>query len=640
MSSVIMFGVVSAMIPCSALERSATIDPCGVCAHIVYSSPSACERQLDAMQLAGIKYVRSGIHHFDSADEQRRLDELLALLERRSMKLLPIIYGNGKDCCAPPTDNAALNSYSNYIDRIVRRYGSRVPVFEIWNEPDLEYFFHGADPTAYARVLNVAYSAGKAANSNCRFLFGGVSRIRLQWIEDVYRAGGTNFDAMAVHPYSQPLPPEGAVDVQTEQLRGLMSKYGVGNRPIWFTEVGWPTQIESLEYSSVLLAALKIARPEQKNWNVIVAKDQSAGAVADQDLANRILGLLPLGSVAKCCSQEETVARLEKDDADVVVYPFDSIVPADTIDAVNGFIARGGVFVDFGGLPCYYGRRDNQDVEGLQHGGAIPRFPFGFRAWWTHVNGETDAEHAKDYPREAQVFGTDIGLKYGVKQEPTGFKCSRFLAPDRIGAESEWIPLVAGKTSNGVDLVAAAVVRYHGERKGAAILSTLPPSRASYGHLSEEVQARYTARCAAIAMAEGVEAHFPYALHTRGLDYYYTEDHFGLTQENYEPKPAFSAYMAFINCRPSGSVQKQVSWHNKNRSYYYPQWTCPNGKDAGVIWCTVGETHRVIKFKGGKPIFRNLYGRRIPVLEVEDNVFNVPIGESPVYFEGAEIDAR
>ena len=625
--------LLSASVAGLALGDSEAVYPYGVCGHVVHAKPENRARHFDAMQLAGIKYVRGGIYG-DSAAELCYADTLLDELDKRGMKWLMILFGNGKDCCEPPKD---LVGWSNCVDRLVRRYGDRVPVFEVWNEANLDGFFHGADPATYAEVLNVTYAAGKAANPKCRFTFTGTSGVPLKWIEDVYKAGGTNFDAMAVHPYSHPYRPEGVEDVQTEQLRELMSKYGVGDRPIWYTEVGWPTHTESLEHSSVLLAGLKVARPEQKSWNVVVAKDQSEGEIEDQDIASRILELLPAGSRVKCCSQEETIARLEKDDADAVVYPFDQNFPADTIEAVNGFIARGGVFVDFGGLPCYFGRRDNQEVEGVQHGGAVGRFPFGFRAWWTTADGRHDPEHARDYPKEGQVFGTKVGLKNGVKQEPTGFKCRIYLAPDRAGAEAQWIPLVAGKTTNGVDLVAAAVIRYHGERKGAAVLSSLPPAHRSYGHLSEETQARYTARCAAIAMAEGVEAHFPYALWTKGEDPYYSEHHFSLLQENYAPKPAFSAYMTFITQRPAGSVQTPGEWHDEARQFYFPQWTRPDGKKSGMVWRVEGEARRALKFKGGRPVFRNLYGRRIPVLELEGGVFNVPVSESPVYFEGAEL---
>ena len=618
--------------PVLAGDQTVNAMPYGVCGHVLHANSETRARHFDAMQLAGIKYVRSGIYG-DSKRELRYADTLIDDLERRGMKLLMILLGN-EHCTTPPKD---LVGWSNSVDRIVRRYGDRVPVFEVWNEANLNGFFRGANPVTYAKVLDVAYKAGKAANPKCRFTFTGTSGIPFKRIEDVYKAGGTNFDAMAVHPYSHPYRPEGVVDVQTERLRELMAKYEVGDRPIWYTEVGWPTHSESIEHSSVFLAGLKVARPEQKSWNVIVATDQSRGEVADQDVAKRILELLPAGSRVRCCSQEETVARLKKDDADAVAYPFDSaIFPADTIEAVNGFIARGGVFVDFGGLPCYFGRRDNKEVDGMQHGGAARRFPFGFRAWWTRKDGRCDPKNARDYPKEGQVFATETGLKNGVKQEPTGFKCKSFLAPDRIGAESEWIPLVAGKATNGTELVAAAVIRYHGERKGAAVLSTLPPAHVSYGNLSEETQARYTARCAAIAMAEGIEGHFPYALWTHGTDPFYSEHHFSLLQENYAPKPAFSAYMTFIMQRPAESVQTPGEWHDQVRQCYYPQWTRPDGKKAGMVWRAEGESRRVIKFKGGKPVFRNLYGRRIPVLELEDNVYNVPISESPVYFEGAE----
>lgn len=623
-------------------DKFDAVTPYGICGHILHASREKRERQLDAMQLADIKYARVGIHGYGGFNEYgnrefKFADETIAALEKRGMKMLMILYGY-EGATVPPKDMVV---WSNCVASAVRRYGDRVPVFEIWNEANLNGFFRGADPATYAKVLDVAYKAGKAANPKCRFTFTGTAGVPLAWIEDVYKAGGTNFDVMAVHPYSRPLCPEGSVDVEVEKLRELMAKYGIGDRPVWITEVGWPTHTQaaaSLEYPSILLAGLKVARPEQKQWNVIIAKDQSEGEIADQSLAERITELLPVGSKVRCCSQEETVARLSKDDADAVFYSLDDgTFPSDTIEAVNGFIKHGGVFVDFGGLPCYFGRCNNA-VKGHQHGAAIKLFPFGFRAWWIRQDGTLDPENAQDYPKEPQsVFATEIGLQSGVKQEPTGFKCKNYLAPDRIGSESEWIPLVAGKTTNGVDLVAAAVIRYYGSRSGAAILSTLPQKNMGNGCLTEEMQARYTARCAAIAMAEGIEAHFPYALHTRGIDPYYSEDHYSLLQEGYEPKPAFSAYMAFINRRPVGSVQTPGEWHDKERRHYYPQWTRPDGKKAGMVWCVGSPSRRIIKFKGDKPVFRNLYGRRIPVLELEDNAFSVSVSESPVYFEGAEI---
>jgi len=332
----------------------------------------------------------------------------------------------------------------------------------------------------------------------------------------------------------------------------------------------------------------------------------------------------------RACTQKETCRLLAEGGVDAVVYPFNESFPADTLEAVNEFIRKGGVLVDFGGLPCYFGRRGTESVNGMQHGGAAVRFPFGFRAWWWDKNGT--------YPEEAPTFATEVGLAAGVKQEPTGFKAMRFLAPDRIGKESEWIPLVAGKTAKGVDLVSAAVVRYRGERTGAAVLCSLFPSRGVMrGTNNEENQAKFTTRGLAIAFAEGVEAYFPYNLRSFENDPYYSEDHFGLMHADFTPKPAYSAYGAFTRMRPAGSVQKPGEWHNKDRRFFYPQWTRPDGKNVGLIWQIDAPVVRHLKFTGGRPTFYNYAGRKIGVRDKGNGEYSVPVSDSPVYFVGAEL---
>ena len=61
-------------------------------------------------------------------------------------------------------------------------------------------------------------------------------------IEELYKLGaGAYFDIMNVHPYCIPDRPEGHLDRQLEDLRALMAKYGDADKPIWITEIGWPT---------------------------------------------------------------------------------------------------------------------------------------------------------------------------------------------------------------------------------------------------------------------------------------------------------------------------------------------------------------------------------------------------------------
>lgn len=632
MNKTIFCAAAAAVLSTSAFAE--VVHPYGVCAHVTRSERGAhrLKGTLDAMEMAGIRYVRSDFDSWailkkDGSFDFSNYDRLLDELDARGVKLLPILYGyeGGR----PPAD---MERYKAYLRAIISHYGRRMPVVEIWNEANLNGFFKGADPVLYAKTLQAAYEVVKSVDPEIRVAFTGTAGVPLDYIRKVFEAGAAkSFDIMNVHPYSHPAQPEGSMDVQTEKLRALMTEFGCGDKPIWFTEIGWPTHTVKVEVSfpSILLAGLKTARPDQKTWNVVLADLKVDGAEPEQDLANELRDLLPPGSRVRVCTQKETCRLLDEGGVDAVVYPFDESFPADTLEAVNAFIRKGGVLVDFGGMPCYFGRRGSESVAGMQHGGAAGRFPFGFRAWWL--------DKAGTYPEEAPTFATEAGLAAGVKQEPTGFLAKRFLAPDRIGEASEWIPLVAGRTTNGVDLVSAAVVRYRGERTGAAVLCSLFPPRYVLGTNSEENQAKFTTRGLAIAFAEGVEAYFPYNLRSFEEDPYYSEHHFGLMHADFTPKPAYAAYGAFTRMRPAGSLQRPGAWHDKDRRFFHPQWTRPDGKKAGLVWRLGAAESRKLKFTGGKPTFYNYAGRKIGVRDVGDGVYSVPVSDSPVYFVGAEL---
>lgn len=598
----------------------------GVCAHVTRSERDEhrLKGTLDAMSLAGMGYVRSdfdarAMRRPDGTYDFTNYDGLVDELEKRGVVLLPILYGVEN----PPRDLAA---HQDYVRTVVRHFGRRLPVYEIWNEANID-FFKGRDPVVYARTLKATYETVKETDPSLLVAFTGTAGVPLDWIRAAFAAGATNcFDIMNVHPYSHPRRPEGSMDVKFEELRRLMAEFGVGDKPIWFTEVGWPTHRRTVPYLDVLLAGLKAARPERRTWRIVLADSRTEGEPADQTLARELEDRLPAGSSAVACSERETIRRLEAGEADAVAYPFDETFPADTVDAVNAFVREGGVFIDFGGVPCYYGARDGKILKGSV--GSCRAFPFGWRAWWTD----------KAYPRQAQVFATARGAELGIRHEPTGYKAERFLTRERIGGDAEWIPLLAsGPATNGQEFVAAAVIRYHGERKGAAILCSLFGDHAWKGTNSEEDQARYTARGLAIAFAEGVGAYFTYNLRSFERDPYYSEHHFGLMHADFQPKPAFAAYGQFVRMRPEGSVGIAAPWHDAERTEFCVQWTRPDGRPAGVIWKLGADERRDLAFAGGEPEFHDLYGLKLPTRPVSPGVYRLTVGEAPVYFAGATV---
>lgn len=611
----------------SVLLAAAVSNPYGVCAHVTRTekTPYRLAHTVSAMKLAGMGYVRADI---DSAAVLRDgkfdfavYDRVFDTLGKEDIAVLPILNGRyGKE---PPED---FDEYREYLGAVMTHYKGRFSAVEIWNEANLNGFFTGADPERYAETLKTAYETVKRADPSVQVAFTGTAGVPLDWIRRAFDAGaGAYFDVMNVHPYSHPRSPEGDLDVQLERLKSLMAEYGLSGKPIWLTEVGWPTHDETIHNSSILLAGLKIARPAQKAWKMLVV-DCAVSGVPDQRIADLLLDLLPAGSSVEKVNQVRAVELLRSGGYDAVVYPFDESFPADTVDAVNRFIDEGGVFVDMGGLPCYFGMRGAKKVDGMQHGGFVHRFPFGFGASWTHPGL---------YPASTRVFATGSGLAAGVKQEPTGFVARRFIRPDNAGGH-EWIPLVASET-NGAEIVAAGVIRYKGERKGAAVLCSLYAEKGIAGTNDEENQARYTARALAIAFAEGAEAFFTYNLRAEEIDPNYSEHHFGLMHRDFQPKPAYSAYAQFTRMRPPGSVNVPVAWHDPQRVFYYPQWNRPDGKRAGMIWQTGEKTVRVERFSGGRPVFFNMYGRVMRPRDLGGGRYSLTIDGSPVYFAGAEL---
>lgn len=136
------------------------------------------------------------------------------------------------------------NHWGNYVYQTVNHFKNKVKVWEIWNEPDLAYFWSGS-PAEYARLLQVGYQAVKAADPEATVLFGGLAywtspSFYEQVLQELQRIDGASehngyFDALSLHLYSNvyniaPI----ASQIQTEMLAT------VGPHPIWLTETGVP----------------------------------------------------------------------------------------------------------------------------------------------------------------------------------------------------------------------------------------------------------------------------------------------------------------------------------------------------------------------------------------------------------------
>jgi len=637
--------------------------PYGVCAHLHRMKDEAFrERECFWAAAAGIGRVRFDLEWWRIQPEPgapfdfSHYDAVLADAERHGLAVLPIIYDLPK-WAEPIWEH--LPDWEAFVFAVVEHYGDRLPEIEIWNEENIRVFWrHDPDPARYVEALRVAYEAAKRANPRVRVLYGGTAAGvpgEADFVRRTYEQGAARwFDAMNFHPYGQPRAPEGLLDTAIEARRALMSEFGDAAKPIAITEHGWPTHDTRAEGVAILKAGLKIARPEKRSWRVVYAATSAGGssgggAALPRAVAEALEDALPAGSTVEACFGARLRERIAARDVDCIVYPFDETYPADTFENVRAFVEAGGVFADLGGMPMWYPVRETAPGVfeiGSQEEKSANRdaLKIAVSSWWIDPS----------LPRETKAFPTAEATAAGYRGDPAGERATRFQTPLLLREGDEFIPLLVAKDSDGRDVAAASVTRLAGG--GCVIVSGLY-GRGQSETVDEATQARYLVRSLAIALAEGVESYYWYELRANENDPFYSENHFGLMHSNLTPKPAWGAYRNFTLMRPAGSVQLPGPWRDETRGLYFPQWTRPDGTPAGVIWKT-GATERMeLHFAdaarpeaappketalpgesaASTPVFRSFTGRLLRPARGADGTWSVPVGEEPLFFEGARL---
>ncbi len=650
--------------PCAPAVQTA--GPYGVCAHLHrVKDPAERADECRRIAAAGIRRVRFDLEWWrvqktpGAPLDFAHYDAVIADAEAAGLTVLPILFDIPK-WAEPVWEH--LDAWSNFVSGVVSRYGERFPDIEIWNEENLRHFWkHEPNPALYAKVLKVACTEAKAANPRVRVLFGGTAGVPLDFIRKAYENGAaSSFDALCVHPYCHPRQPEGSLDAQLEALRALMAEFGDAEKPVVITELGWPTHDARLGDVGVVQAGLRVARPEQTSWRAAYAATE-AGAEIHAELLQEAL---PPGSTCEACSGARLRERLAAGDVDVVIYPFDETFPIDTFPEVLAFVRRGGVLVDVGGMPLWFGVREPspgvfvriEDKTGEATAPMRRELRIAEAANWTDPT----------LPREAnRAFPTAAAVAAGFKGDPAGEFATRYQTPALLREGDEFVPLLVAKDSEGRDVASASVTRLAGG--GIVIVSGSKKSGAA-GSAGEGGQARFLVRAMAMAFAEGVEQYFWYEFRGREIDPHYSEHHFGLTHRDFSPKPAHGACSTFIAMRPAGSVQAPGPWRDEERRLFFPQWTRPDGTKAGVVW-KIGEPQRMkLRFTdaatldgppGCRPLpeagagcgddassslpgirFFDIFGNPVlPDDADDDGNCTLTVSESPIFFSGGNLAA-
>ena len=244
---------------------------------IYFGNRYSDEEMVKAAEMAqaiGIKWSREEMswNYIDSQPGQWRFD--------RYDTAVDVAYSHGislfglLDYCvewaspAPPdAENRwcwmpEINAWKNYVHHVVDRYKDKIKHWQVWNEPNISGFWQ-PEPNFvdYTELLKASFEIIKNIDAEAKILGCNTSRCDQNFIEGVFKEGGFEcMDILGVHPYRYPRTPEETNFIgDMRELVTLMEKYGEA-KPIWITEIGWPTHVGDERASTEEKQAAMIVR--------------------------------------------------------------------------------------------------------------------------------------------------------------------------------------------------------------------------------------------------------------------------------------------------------------------------------------------------------------------------------------------
>ncbi len=245
---VISFFVLGVMAATYGGVESPTSSPYGVHAHVTRGDEHPfLERELARMREANIRWLRTGfvwaaIERREGQWDYAACDDVVAKAAGGDVQIMGLLHGTPG--WARPTIEH-LDEWLRFVRKTVERYKGRVPAWQVWNEPNLQNFWEDPNPSHYARLLKATYAEIKRADPEAQVVWGATSRLDWTFVEPALAEAEGGFDVMAIHPYGygDPRAPEVYIPDALDELRLLMAKFGAEDKPIWFTEWGWPSHL-------------------------------------------------------------------------------------------------------------------------------------------------------------------------------------------------------------------------------------------------------------------------------------------------------------------------------------------------------------------------------------------------------------
>jgi hypothetical protein len=144
--------------------------------------------------------------------------------------------------------------YAAYLTALIGRYGPRgsfwrenpsipkMPIrsWQIWNEPNLAYYWKQPFASTYVSMLKAAHAAIKKADPGAQVVLGALTNTAWKSLAQVYKVKGAKnlFDVVSVNGFTK--IPANVIEFMVF-VRRVMARFGDGVKPLVATELSWPS---------------------------------------------------------------------------------------------------------------------------------------------------------------------------------------------------------------------------------------------------------------------------------------------------------------------------------------------------------------------------------------------------------------
>ena len=185
-------------------------------------------------------------------------DMVVSAAARHRVSVLPtVLYAPAWDAVTNPDGvdyPRQPGPYAAYVTALIGRYGPhgsfwrqnpsipKVPIrmWQIWNEPNLSYYWKQPFAAGYVSLLRAAHTAIKRADPGAKVVLGALTNLAWKSVGQIYRIRGARglFDIAAVNGFT--LEPANVI-LYMRFMRNAMNRFGDHLKPLLATEISWPS---------------------------------------------------------------------------------------------------------------------------------------------------------------------------------------------------------------------------------------------------------------------------------------------------------------------------------------------------------------------------------------------------------------